>query len=106
LQAKGDNSYPIYGEALAFFGNRETNQLLVVAQPIIGIKKFLGVSRGKLSPDIHILPASALQDIIGILVHYENYERVYIEKRHPGLDMLSAEECEASIDDEEETDVM
>jgi hypothetical protein len=87
---------------LAFFGRMETNQLLVAVQPITGIQKVLGVSRGKLSQNIHILPASALQDIIGILVHNDNYERVYIQRRHPGIDMLSAEEREVSMDDDDE----
>lgn len=70
-----------------------------MVQPIVNVQEVLGVLRGNFSSDIHILPVSALQNIIGIWV---SGEKVYILRKHPGLDMLNMEECGQSANNEEE----
>jgi hypothetical protein len=43
------------------------------------------------------MPCNALRNIIGI---WANGERVYILRKHPGLEMLNVEESGQSVDNE------
>jgi hypothetical protein len=70
----------------------------VVARPIINVQEVLGTLRGKFSSDLQIMPFNAVQSIIGI---WTMKERVYILRKHPGLEMLNVEESGQSVDNED-----
>jgi len=69
----------------------------VVAQPILNVHQVLGTVRGKFSSHIEIIPYKALRNVIGIWVFGE---KVYILRKHPGLQLLSVEESGQSADNE------
>jgi len=93
-QVKG-TSKPIFGEALAFFEVLETKMLVVVYHPIINLSFIFGKWRGHRSQSIEVLPVSEICDIVGI---WNWRHRVYILRKHPGLQYLNAEEAEKISD--------
>ena len=88
-ERRGDGR-PTFGEALAFIEVQKTKQLLVVYSPVINCQQVLKKWRGVWSDKIEVLPASTIHSIVGIWP-YES--RVYILRKHPGLSLLSEEEC-------------
>ena len=86
LQAKR----PTFGEALAFYSVPEYNLFLMVYYAVV--EKFGVVGRwcGKWSEEIKVMETSRLVNLIGI---WEYESRVHILRKHPGLDMLSPDEC-------------
>ena len=80
---------PTFGEALAFFEVQKTKQLLVVYLPVIKCEQVLKKWRGVWSDKMEVLSASAIHSIVGI---WSYDSRVYILRKHPGLDLLSEEE--------------
>lgn len=99
---KNDVAAPIFGEALAFFEVVEIQQVLVLYHSVSKMQQVLRRWRGVWSEDIEVLPASAICGIIGIWCHQK---MVYILRKHPGLALLSTEECgnnDLDIGEEEE----
>ncbi|KAH9022211.1 hypothetical protein EDB85DRAFT_1871470 [Lactarius pseudohatsudake] len=81
---------PTWGEALAFYSVPEHNLCLVVYCPVVEVFGVVGRWCGRWSEEIRVMETSRLMNLIGI---WEFESRVHILRRHPGLDMLSAEEC-------------
>jgi hypothetical protein len=103
FQAQASNtSKPIFGEALAFFKRAETSHLLVVFHPVVNVQTLLAmVLRGNLSPEIQVISATALQNIVGTYVRGST-SKTYILRKHPALDKLSAEERGGCVEDDED----
>jgi hypothetical protein len=92
---------PTFGEALAFYSAPEYNLFLVVYRPVV--EKFGVVGRwgGEWSEEIRVMETSCLISLIGI---WEYESRVHILRKHPGLDMLSPDECGfEGMEDEEDS---
>ena len=81
---------PIFGEALAFYTIAETNISLVVYHPLIECCKLFGKWYGKWSSSVYVLETSAIVGLIGIWTYNDH---VHILRRHPGLTLLTLEEC-------------
>jgi hypothetical protein len=81
---------PTFGEALAFYSVPEYNLCLVVYCPVVEKFGVVGKWCGKWAEEIRVMETSRLINLIGI---WEFESRVHILRRHPGLDMLSPEEC-------------
>lgn len=104
FEAKAKGGEPIFGEALAFFEVFEPKQLLAVYHPISKCQQTLKKWRGEWSEKIEVLAASTIHSLIGIWSHES---RVYILRKHPGLNLLSEEESGREMADtgeEEEGD--
>ena len=88
----------IFGEALAFYQLLEKdNELLVVYHCLTNQKKVLNQWRGTWSQDICVLPVKHITDKIGIweMPHAANAP-IWMLRKHPGLEMLSAAETEGN----------
>ena len=96
FEAETSDGKPVFGEALAFFELLETKQLVAVYHPVSNCQQVLKTWRGIWSGKIEVLPASAIHSLVGIWF-YES--RVYILRKHPGLNLLSEEESEKEIED-------
>jgi hypothetical protein len=84
---------PIFGEALAFYTDTqsaEANFSLVVYHPLIETCKLFGRWYGKWSPLLCVLETSAIASLIGTWTYNNN---VHILRRHPGLTLLTLDEC-------------
>ncbi|KAF8890363.1 hypothetical protein BD779DRAFT_1469283 [Infundibulicybe gibba] len=96
FEATTDSNQPynlIFGEALAFYEIRlETTQLIAVYHPLESIDSGLGYTRGRWSSHIAVLDVEKIIDIVGIWLA-EKTKRVYILRKHPGLALLTADEC-------------
>lgn len=92
-----DGGKIVFGEALAFFEVQETNDVLVVYQPMSGCEQQLNRWRGVWSNGIAVLPVSKITSIVGI---WCSEKWVYILRKHPGLSLLNGEESEKSDEDE------
>ena len=86
MQAK----IPTFGEALAFYSVPEYKLYLVVYCPVVERFGVVGRWCGRWSEEIKVMETSRLTSLVGI---WEFESRVHILRRHPGLDMLSPEEC-------------
>lgn len=102
----------IFGEAHAFYQVKiaseaeSRNHLLVIYTPLGQLERILNIPRGQWSTNLAVINTADILDIVGIWVA-ETSKKVYILRKHPGLAMLSAEECgieEASDDEEEKVD--
>jgi hypothetical protein len=89
FEAQIAGAEPVFGEALAFYEILETQQVLIVYQPIFELQVTLGHWRGIWSDTVQVLPVSALIALVGILCHDT---RVWILRKHPGLAVLNVEE--------------
>jgi hypothetical protein len=87
---KDETSQPIFGEALAFYEVAATNDLLVVYHPPHNPQKILKRWRGTWSDDIHVLEVTQISGLVGIWCFNS---RSYVLRKHPGLGLLSQEEC-------------
>ncbi|KAI0062598.1 hypothetical protein BV25DRAFT_1870331 [Artomyces pyxidatus] len=90
-----------FGEAIAFYELVKEKKVVVVYHPLDNRQKILSQWRGTWSSDIKVLPASAIQTVVGIWSHKN---RVYVLRKHPGLDMLSAAESNRIEDNGEDSD--
>ena len=100
FEAQNDGSGKIvFGEALAFFEVQETNDLVVVYQPLTGCEQQLNRWRGVWSNKMEVLPVSKVTSIVGIWCHKKF---VYILRKHPGLTLLNVEETGKGDEDEDE----
>ncbi|KAH9177464.1 hypothetical protein EDB89DRAFT_2194440, partial [Lactarius sanguifluus] len=91
---------PTWGEALAFYSVPEHNLGLMVYCPVVEEFGVVGRWCGRWSEEVMVMETYRLMNLIGI---WEYESRVHILRRHPGLDMLSAEECgfeEILVEDE------
>ena len=73
-----------------FFEVWKTKQLLVVYHPIIKCEQRLKKWRGVWSDKMEVLSASAIYSLVGI---WSYNSRVYIFRKHLGLDLISEVEC-------------
>ena len=89
------------GEALGFFEVVKTQQLLVVYHPLVQLQQVFKKWRGIWSKEIHVLPAATLCSVIGV---WQQFARAYVLRKHPGMAMLSAEECGKDTDDDDDDD--
>ncbi|KIM35111.1 hypothetical protein M413DRAFT_79735 [Hebeloma cylindrosporum] len=92
----------IFGEALAFYEVKSPafSHALVVYWPLEKLERSLNVPRGvwnrqtpKVANVVDIL------NIVGIWTASETSQRTYILRKHPGLAMLSTEECGIAMPD-------
>ena len=77
----------------------ETQQLLVVYNPLHECQQVLKKWRGTWKDTIEVLEVSQIQSIVGI---WSGGQWVYVLRKHPGLNLLSDEECGVIGEDEEE----
>ena len=82
-------SKPIFGEALAFY-TAGTDLSLVAYHPLIERRKLFGRWYGIWSSQVLVLETSAIVGLIGIWT-YNNH--VHVLRKHPGLTLLTQEEC-------------
>ena len=82
-------SKPIFGEALAFY-TAGTDLSLVAYHPLIERHKLFGRWYGIWSSQVLVLETSAIVGLIGIWT-YNNH--VHVLRKHPGLTLLTQEEC-------------
>ncbi|KAF8878329.1 hypothetical protein BD779DRAFT_1447804 [Infundibulicybe gibba] len=83
----------IFGEALAFYELQEPKQELVVVYHSLGsVKSTLGCITGIWLPQISVLPVRKIINIVGVWTG-PTTKRVYILRKHPGLQYLNTEEC-------------
>jgi hypothetical protein len=94
-----ERSKPIFGEALAFY-TAGTNLSLVVYHPLIARQKLFGRWYGTWSSEVFVLETSAIVGLIGIWT-YNNH--VHILRKHPGLTLLTQEECGINSEDQLDT---
>jgi hypothetical protein len=97
---KSGDSMPVFGEALAFFELLEEKKLVVVYQPLHQCQQVLKAWRGLWLNTIEVLPVSMIQSIVGILSATSSW--IYIQRKHPGLALLSDEESGKTSGDVEE----
>jgi hypothetical protein len=90
---------PTFGEALAFYSVPENDMFLVVYHAVVDKFGVVGRWGGKWSKEIRVVETSRLIGLIGI---WEYKSRVHILRRHPGLDMLSPDECGFEVMEDEE----
>ena len=84
-----EKTKPIFGEALAFY-SVGTNIPLVVYHPLMEQHKLFGRWYGKWSSTVDVLETSAIVSLIGIWTYNDH---VHILQRHPGLALLTLDEC-------------
>ena len=80
---------PIFGEALAFYTVAET-ETLVLYHPLIEHQKLFRRWYGKWLSTVYVLNTSA---IVGLIRIWTYNDHVHILRRHPGLTLLSLDEC-------------
>ncbi|KIM39633.1 hypothetical protein M413DRAFT_29330 [Hebeloma cylindrosporum] len=85
-----------FGEALAFYQVKTmtSTHALVVYWPLEKLERSLGVPRGVWNRQtLKVADVAAILNIVGIWTASETSGRTYILRKHPGLAMLSKEEC-------------
>jgi hypothetical protein len=85
-----EKTKPIFGEALAFYTVVGTDLSLVVYHPLIERHKKFGRWYGKWSSSVYVLETSAIVSLIGIWAYNDH---VHILRKHPGLALLTLDEC-------------
>ena len=90
-----ERTKPIFGKALAFYTIADLNLSLVVYHFLMNRKKKFGRWSGQWSPDLYVLKTSAIVCLVGIWTHHDN---IHILRRHPGLTLLTSDECDISDD--------
>jgi hypothetical protein len=85
----------IFGKALAFYELKvdEKQVIIVVYNALSDVTRPLRQIRGKWEEKISVLEIEFIQDIVGIWTSPKMAERVYMLRKHPGLEMLSDIEC-------------
>jgi hypothetical protein len=91
-----EKTKPIFGEALAFYTVAETNLSLVVYHPLIERHKLFGRWYGRWSSTVYVLETSAIVGLVGIWTYNDH---VHILRRHPGLTLLTPDECGIESED-------
>ena len=84
-----------FGKALAFYELKidERQIIVVVYYKLIHVQPVLGVPRGQWEDKVSVMEIEFIQDIVGIWVPPKKPKRIYVLRKHPGLDMLSSSEC-------------
>ena len=85
-----ETTIPVFGEALAFYTVAETKNSLVAYHPLIKHQRLFGRWYGEWSPMVDVLETSAIVSLIGI---WTLNDHVHILRRHPGLTILTPDEC-------------
>ncbi len=91
-----ETTKPIFGKALAFYkveGPRR-NASFVVYHALIEQQKLYGRWYGKWSPSVYVLKVSDIVSLIGIWTYNSH---VHILRKHPGLTLLTPDECDADV---------
>ncbi|KAI0062672.1 hypothetical protein BV25DRAFT_1803365 [Artomyces pyxidatus] len=92
---------PVFGEALAFYEVVEKQEVYVVYHQLVEVDIVFGIQwRGQWSDQISILPCSKIYSLIGIWCG----KKVYILRKHPGLDLLSSTDKQGDGDDNDDED--
>lgn len=105
--ASGNGFNLIFGEARAFYqlGERFGGRKLALYTPLQEVKKIFHIPRGKWNPQApEVLEITAIKSLVGIWVGVLSKE-IYILRKHPGLQLLTQEECgldPEELDDEED----
>ena len=71
----------------------EKQVITVVYNALSNVTKHLEQIRGEWEEKISVLEIEFIQDIVGIWTSPKRADRVYILRKHPGLEMLSDFEC-------------
>ena len=71
----------------------EKQVITVIYNALSNVIRHLGQIRRKWEEKISVLEIEFIQDIVGIWTSPKKAERVYILRKHPGLEMLSSIEC-------------
>jgi hypothetical protein len=80
------NGVEIFGEALAFFSITDHNQDVLVYKPLVNVKKVLCSLQGNWQDSVSVLPVSSICHLVGIITFAT---KIYILRKHAGLDLLS-----------------
>jgi len=83
-----EKTIPVFGEALAFYTIAGLS--LVVYHPLTECHQRFGRWSGKWSTNVFALETSAIVSLIGIWTYKDC---VHILRRHPGLTLLTPDEC-------------
>lgn len=92
-----NSQYPTFGFALAFYSVEIKDDVYsyIAYKRLEGLEEILGCFRGNCwSSKTYIASVDGIADIVGIWNHKNN---IYMLQKHPGLDMLSPEESESEI---------
>lgn len=99
FEASNMGANPIFGDAIAFFHIDAFNETVVVFHPLIQVIHTLGTIQGKWANDVGVLSVSRITNLVRILKYGE---KVYILRKHPGLEWLTPEERGQDGDDNED----
>lgn len=91
----------IFGEALAFYKAIGLREPVVVYYPLLNVELKVGTLRGQWGASLQVLPISSIAAVVGIWEYAEN-GRIYILRKHPGLEWLTSEERNLPETTEEE----
>jgi hypothetical protein len=83
-----EKTKPIFGEVIAFYS--VANLSLVVYHPLIERCKLFGRWYGQWSTTVYVLETSAMVGLVGIWTYNDH---VHILWKHPGLTLLTPDEC-------------
>jgi hypothetical protein len=83
-----EKTKPIFGEVIAFYS--VANLSLVVYHPLIEHCKLFGRWYGQWSTTVYVLETSAMVGLVGIWTYNDH---VHILQKHPGLTLLTPDEC-------------
>jgi hypothetical protein len=92
---------------LAFYELKidEKQTIMVAYNALSNVTRALGQIRGQWEEKISVMDIEFIQDIVGIWASPKKAERVYMLRKHPGLEMLTSFECGKEYEEEEnETD--
>lgn len=100
LQTLQDSRHNIVFGEVAFYKLTKLENPLKIAvfHPLSDIKKSLNVIHGKWATPTLAIKVDDIVDIIGIWAA-PKCERVYVLRKHPGLELLTSEECGQELED-------
>ncbi len=90
-----------FGEALAFYSATPLSEPIIIYHELNHVVHSLGTLKGDWSTELHVAPISQIQAIVGI---WKCEDGVYILRKHPGLEWLSAEERDLALEESSEGD--
>ena len=77
--------------------------IVVVYHKLINVQQVLGTIRGQWEEKISVIEIEFIQNILGIWATPKKPGRIYILRKHPGLDMLSDIECGMENEEDDES---
>ncbi len=90
-----------FGEAITFYSATLLSNSMIVYHELKDIVHYLGTLKGNWSTELHVVPTSQIKAVVGI---WNCEDGVYILRKHPGLEWLSAEERDLASEESTERD--